>query len=69
MGEFQALDEFFDEHHRKWRKRVYAIFEDACGHLAVRSEYSRWLNRKTGGRQDTHGHLAPRAKPPTAKTV
>jgi len=46
MGESKLLKRFFEDQHRKWKKRSYDIHQCTCGNCAQHSEYSEWLKHR-----------------------
>ena len=44
--ESTILKQFFEEHHRQWRKKAHSLFQLTCGNLALHSHYSDWLKHQ-----------------------
>jgi hypothetical protein len=53
MLEPKILQNFFEEHHKRLKKRAYTTLQFTCGSHAIHSDYGEWLRRKANENSTT----------------
>lgn len=49
MKDSRILESFFEEQHRKWRRRAYTFIHSTCERSPHPSGYGEWLQRRNTG--------------------
>lgn len=60
MKDSQILESFFEEQHRRWRKRAYTFIHSIRERAPHPSDYGEWLRRKNT-QEPVHHQAAKKA--------